>query len=370
MKRLSKNQQDHTNDTMNNNGGLAAAKNELNDGLFTEDEFDVGNTLLDLPYLITNYLSSYRFPYHWNTKKRRSALVSPPSFDRKLTTPVKTEAATSPNTPLSFSPSPNECDYKFKHSAKRKTQSLNLRKEELETTLRDRILTQEQLKKSIGKVKGYLNVLNAENSKLMTLKQELLCEVRVKNELGCTVMTRCTTQMQQQQKEQKLTISVNDRVHAVPSTSSELHHQPPLISLHQIHDVSDNAYVGPTTTTTTTQLQHHHQQLRLVNDPMCVSSSNTTQFPYLSPLIIHQQHQQHQQYALIINQADQIHHQNQQHHQQQQQQREEVMFDLNIQPDETNGSKAMAKAARMKRYHKIMSTRRRGHVAKVEKNDP
>ena len=78
------------------NGGLATTKNEVNDWLFTEDEFEVGDTLLDLPYLITNSLSSYRFPYHWTTKKRRSALVFPPSFDRKLATPAKAEAS-SPN---------------------------------------------------------------------------------------------------------------------------------------------------------------------------------------------------------------------------------------------------------------------------------
>ncbi|KMT00277.1 hypothetical protein BVRB_1g016320 isoform B [Beta vulgaris subsp. vulgaris] len=291
--------ENHTNNTMNNNGGLAAAKNEFN-----KDEIEVGNLLLDLPYLTTNSLSSYRFPYHWTTKKLRTALVSPPPppppppSHRKLATPVKTEAATSPNTPLSFSPSLSESDSKFNHSAKRKTPSLNL---------------------SLIKVKEYINVLTTENLELLTRKQELLGEKREKIELGCTTQTH----------RQKLKISVNDRVHAVPSTSMELHHQPPLISPQQRHDdVSDTVYVGLS------------PKVGVVNDPMCGKTPNTTQVLHSPPLIINQQH------GLIINQVDQIHHRNQQG---------PVMIDLNITPDET---KAMAAAAARNNRYRVNKEKR------------
>uniref|UniRef100_A0A803MRK0 Uncharacterized protein n=1 Tax=Chenopodium quinoa TaxID=63459 RepID=A0A803MRK0_CHEQI len=98
---------------------ISSSNNNNNEVILSDDEIDVANVLLDLPYLITNTLSSYRLSYDWGSKKRRSALVFPPSYSpprcrRKVSAqlpppppPVKAEAC-SPNTPLSFSPSESD----------------------------------------------------------------------------------------------------------------------------------------------------------------------------------------------------------------------------------------------------------------------
>ncbi|XP_021718748.1 uncharacterized protein LOC110686436 [Chenopodium quinoa] len=209
---------------------ISSSNNNNNEVILSDDEIDVANVLLDLPYLITNTLSSYRLSYDWGSKKRRSALVFPPSYSpprcrRKVSAqlpppppPVKAEAC-SPNTPLSFSPSESDSksviDLDFK---KKKQPPLNLRKKELEDSLKEKMVTQQHLKESVDKVREYRNSLMVENSILKARKHELLMP-------ACTT----TTRMEQQQHQQITTTVVNDRVHAIPSTSSEYHHQTPLI---------------------------------------------------------------------------------------------------------------------------------------------
>jgi len=107
---------------------------------FDEREFEVAEILLNLPYLVTNSLSDFRFSYSWGSKCRRSALDNPPSLPRRRkvvvspTSPppplpltpavhsVPKAEATSPATPLAFCPSDSET--KSKQSTKNKNTSV------------------------------------------------------------------------------------------------------------------------------------------------------------------------------------------------------------------------------------------------------
>ncbi|XP_021769178.1 uncharacterized protein LOC110733434 [Chenopodium quinoa] len=295
-----------------------SSSNNNTDGTLSDDEIEVANVLLDLPYLITNTLPSYRFPYDWGSKKRRSALVFPPSYSpprcrrkvsAQLPPPVKAEAS-SPNTPLSFSPSESDSksviDLDFK---KKKHPPLNLRKKELEDSVKEKMVTQQRLKESVDKVREYRNSLMVENSILKARKHELVMP-------ACTT----TTRMEQQQHQQITTTAVNDRVHAIPSTSSEYHHQPPLIPSYDqrpplISPVfqsnggggsNDWVHASPLHHQLNTgnnwgiQFQQYHNQSQplilnhhgMVNDPVnAVAASGAMQMHYPAPLIPHHQNQ-------------------------------------------------------------------------------
>lgn len=321
------------------------ANNRVYDGASTEEEVKAAEILLNLSYLVTRCVSDYRFSCRWSSKKLRSALVSPPLCNAPSSV-VKAEAS-SPNTPLSFSPS--ECDSKSKLSVKRsKPPPLNLKKKELEEAIRERMLTQQQLKESIDKVKVYLYSLMTENTELKAKQQKLL-----------------TTQMEQQQQQttavsdqvhavpststvyhrearlichQFLPLnSGNDQVHASPSTSKEYHPQGPLIYPYQPHSV--NVVAGKSNTSKQLQyhqavplINHHGQPVLVKNDPVCASPLSSMQFHYQLPLITN-----HHQ-GISINQAEEYD--------------QRCQFDLNRDPEEyTRSYKAMTAEARLRRFH-------------------
>ncbi|KAL7261765.1 hypothetical protein ACSBR1_000221 [Camellia fascicularis] len=152
--------------------------------LFGEDEKEVAEILLNLPNLIFKSESRLRFASGWGVKRRRSAIDSnPPPLPRlRPSSPhlhretdterrpkkIKTEAS-SPSTPLSFSPS--ESDDKSNHS--RKKLSKKRKKEEwLEITER-LIQRRELLRGEIETVKSYYNKLKTLNLELKAKKQKL-----------------------------------------------------------------------------------------------------------------------------------------------------------------------------------------------------
>ncbi|KNA11044.1 hypothetical protein SOVF_138740 isoform A [Spinacia oleracea] len=250
-----------------------------------ENEFDVANILLELPYLMTDSLLNCRFPYDWGSKRRRTALVSPPPYSpprsrrkinaaspppysgRKINaaTPSKVEAS-SPNTPLSYSPSESDC--KSNKLSNKKPPGLNSRKKQLEESVKDRMQTQRQLIESIEKVREYYNSQMAENLELKRRKQAV-------------VMVTSTAIENQHQTPTTSAVAVNDQVYAVPSSSKVYHHQPPLSSHHQQNDQQNGG--------SNNQIHAHPQTL--------------TEYHHQIPLITQyhqQQHYHHQQKPLII----------------------------------------------------------------------
>lgn len=161
-------------------------------GFETKIEYEVGDILLDLQEIIIKSQSRNQFSLVWGARGRRSAkdssAPSPPrqeerEIDKRLQ--VNTQA-TSPSTPLCFSPS--ECDEKSKHqlpktsSKKRysKRPTLHTRKDWLEIidglTQRNELLTKE-----VDAVRGYYKKLMTFNLALKAKKDEINCYLRKKN---------------------------------------------------------------------------------------------------------------------------------------------------------------------------------------------
>lgn len=142
--------------------------------LFSPDEFEVADILLDLPNLIQREFPS-QFHAVWGGRRKRSAIDLNPSQEeeedkreKEKRLKIKVEAS-SPTTPFSFSPS--ESDEKSK---------LSLKKSSAKTTKEERLeiideLTQrrELLKGEIEAVKSYYNKLKAINMDLKAKKREL-----------------------------------------------------------------------------------------------------------------------------------------------------------------------------------------------------
>ncbi|XP_065847017.1 uncharacterized protein [Euphorbia lathyris] len=155
-----------------------------------EDEIEVASILLELPSLIA---SRNRLPLSWpawGTKRKRSAEEfsllrrvrssnSPQSscqeiiaLDVPVVQPEKPAAkvkASSPATPLSFSPS--ESDGKPKR-LKRKL-SVKKKKEELLEITKECTITNESLRKEVEQSREYLMRLQSQNFNLKARKQEL-----------------------------------------------------------------------------------------------------------------------------------------------------------------------------------------------------
>ncbi|KAG5543016.1 hypothetical protein RHGRI_015938 [Rhododendron griersonianum] len=145
--------------------------------LFTGYEIEIADVLLHLPNLIYEPKSPYRFSVNWMSKRRRSAINSSPyqspSVQVKRETDegrprIKAEAS-SPATPLSFSPS--ESDGKSKDSIKKVS---NKREREEWIGIIDGLVQQrELLRGEIETVKSYFNKLQAVNWELKAKKKEL-----------------------------------------------------------------------------------------------------------------------------------------------------------------------------------------------------
>ncbi|KAI4336776.1 hypothetical protein L6164_015258 [Bauhinia variegata] len=168
--------------------------------MLTADEIEVAEILVHLPNLILESESRRQFPFSWGFKKRRSAIdVSPvpapslrglrlsaspapspsplhratcgfvgPSCDTQAPPLVKPEA-TSPATPLSFSPS--ESDEK-PILLKRRT-PLNRKREEYLKIIHELTERRDLLRAEVENVKRYYDELKIFNLKLKARKKEL-----------------------------------------------------------------------------------------------------------------------------------------------------------------------------------------------------
>ncbi|KAA8528752.1 hypothetical protein F0562_036107 [Nyssa sinensis] len=159
---------------------------------FDEDDIEVADILLNLPYLISESESRRRFQITWGSKGRRSALYgnqspllrlplrpsSSPFLQRTCQVEIETDTeripkvkveSTSPATPLSFSPS--ESDDKPKHSHNKSSKKRT--REELLKTIDELTRRRELLSGEVGTVRSYCDKLKAFNLVLKAKKQEL-----------------------------------------------------------------------------------------------------------------------------------------------------------------------------------------------------
>ncbi|KAG8377925.1 hypothetical protein BUALT_Bualt08G0084200 [Buddleja alternifolia] len=135
--------------------------------------------------------------FKWGLKRRRSALdegapssraPSPSTYDeiehRKPRIKTAGAASASPVTPLSFSPS--ESDEKSRHALK-KCSKIRPREEYIDM-IEELTQRRDLLKGEIANVTKYYNKLNAYNSQLKSMKQEVLnsCHKKEKPELAIT----------------------------------------------------------------------------------------------------------------------------------------------------------------------------------------
>ncbi|GMH23794.1 hypothetical protein Nepgr_025637 [Nepenthes gracilis] len=164
-------------------GGGKAAGDDSVSSFFTDEEIEVAGIMNTLCYFVpkSEFRSPFQFSSKWAARRRRSALDSPPALPParasvKGASPCGLEAppekvdATSPSTPLSFSPSESDC--KSKHS-KRRTSTKRTREELL--GLVDRLTeTRESLKGELQNVSRYYRKLKGYNSQLKSRKQELI----------------------------------------------------------------------------------------------------------------------------------------------------------------------------------------------------
>ncbi|KAL2249967.1 uncharacterized protein LOC105166068 [Sesamum indicum] len=156
----------------------------------TEDEISVAQILLDLPGMI-GLLDSLA-GFQWGRKRRRSSLVEGPSSsgapssgsplfhrtdveieERKTQAKAEQDAAAatgSPVSPLHFSPS--ESDEKPRHSLKKSCKKRS--KEQYVDMIEELTQRRDLLRGEIENVTKYYNKLNAYNSQLKALKQEVL----------------------------------------------------------------------------------------------------------------------------------------------------------------------------------------------------
>lgn len=187
----------------------------------TDDEIEVAGILTELSHQIMqrNVDSVARFA--WGSKKKRSAanqknqpspasaVVPPPpepsSSPESERCPSKADAASSPATPLSFSPS--ESDEKRKPPpAKRK---LHKKKEDWNEVLKELTDRREQLKKEVETVSRYYDKLKAFNLELKARKEELI-----------------NTGLKKETPNSRIGQSLHQVTELASSSSQEVHHAP------------------------------------------------------------------------------------------------------------------------------------------------
>ncbi|XP_068646368.1 uncharacterized protein [Aristolochia californica] len=149
-------------------------ENREDDYFYTEDEFEVSEILLELPELVQRSQNRF-FNVRWGSKRRRSAeedgLSPSPSLAAAAAarsvnngggeSHVKVEAS-SPATPLCFSPSDTEC----KSRPSKRTAFKKKTTKELMEMVRELGAQQEQLKLEISKVMKYRDGLRDDNLQL------------------------------------------------------------------------------------------------------------------------------------------------------------------------------------------------------------
>ncbi|KAK6939343.1 hypothetical protein RJ641_028874 [Dillenia turbinata] len=165
--------------------------------MFGDDELSVAGILENLPRLIVGSDSAHRFPFAWGSKRRRSTLDSNPALpslvkyanhtreqvidreeeeeeegERGRERPINKVEASSPSTPLSFSPS--ESDDKLSNSWKKIFKKR--KKEEWLKMIDDLTKRRELLKGEVENVRKFYDILKAENLLLKARREELnLC---------------------------------------------------------------------------------------------------------------------------------------------------------------------------------------------------
>ncbi|GAA0159025.1 hypothetical protein LIER_38775 [Lithospermum erythrorhizon] len=163
--------------------------------MFNQKELEVCDILVDLKNIFCQSIHNYCsiFP-NWGIKKKRSIILCGPvassssplqyhhfdvptieaEFQNKNKVEDKVEAS-SPATPLSFSP--GESDEKPKHSSKKRG------REEWMGIIQELTQSGEILKREVERVRNYFNQLQAHNTELKAWKQEILLkkEEEIKN---------------------------------------------------------------------------------------------------------------------------------------------------------------------------------------------
>ncbi|XP_061373301.1 uncharacterized protein LOC133315652 [Gastrolobium bilobum] len=134
--------------------------------MLTPREIEVLEILAELPTLILKSESSRGFPFTWGRKRRRSAIRVAPSPSSPP--PLKAEAS-SPATPLSFSPSESE----DKHTLFRRNVSLKRKREHYLKITEELTKDNNLLHGEIKNVKRYLEKLKDYNLKLKAREKEL-----------------------------------------------------------------------------------------------------------------------------------------------------------------------------------------------------
>ncbi|KAF3446783.1 hypothetical protein FNV43_RR11963 [Rhamnella rubrinervis] len=180
----------------NSSSGLSSPSTYTNWST-TEDEILVAEILLQLPTLILKdgSLSGYKFPITWGSRRKRSAHENRPSSLRSSTSPpgplavgstsdadddrpppsLKVEAS-SPATPLSFSPS--EPEDKPKPSKRRL--HVKRKKEEWLEMIDELTRLRESLKGDVKNCTSHCEELEAFHLKLKTRKHELTLGTKMK----------------------------------------------------------------------------------------------------------------------------------------------------------------------------------------------
>ncbi|XVF63685.1 hypothetical protein PTKIN_Ptkin09bG0106700 [Pterospermum kingtungense] len=157
-----------------------------------DNEIEVANILLELPYLIFESESRPRFSFAWGVKRKRSTAAKeqvaattsspalkplsssppPPSLPYQAEAPMEKVLTSSPATPLSFSPS--ESDEKLLPSKKKASvNNLKRKKEQLQEMMNDFSRCNELLKRDIEEKKRLLDQQKAENFELKAKKHKL-----------------------------------------------------------------------------------------------------------------------------------------------------------------------------------------------------
>ncbi|XP_059637406.1 uncharacterized protein LOC132279443 [Cornus florida] len=139
-------------------------EDESDGDVFNEVEMEVADILLELPFLI----AKLEAPLQWGTKRRRSALDSPPSPPPRRTErgPKFVFESSSPAMPLSFPRS--ESDERPQHSHKKPSNKRS--REELLEIINESTQRKQCLTESVEKVKRHYEELLATN---LALKQHL-----------------------------------------------------------------------------------------------------------------------------------------------------------------------------------------------------
>ncbi|WCJ35097.1 hypothetical protein M5689_016365 [Euphorbia peplus] len=163
-----------------------------------DNQMEVASILLQLPHLIASRNRHLPLSWPaWGAKRKRSAeetpflrrvkFSSPQSSNQEISAPVvpilepekqkpdavkvEAAAATSPATPLLFSPS--ESDEKQQPKRLKRKLSVKKRKEELLQMEKECSIANEQVRKEMEQYRHQLNRLQSENLSLLARKQEL-----------------------------------------------------------------------------------------------------------------------------------------------------------------------------------------------------